>query len=199
MEPDNLNDLSQQLRLPQPPADLETQLKSNFYHQLAQERRQTQRSFYFPALAAAMLLTLGVVLYQWWLPPDFIQAAQLHTLHEAALHGHFASPDYTTWRTRLGLPDAPNDAELVLIKDCAVQGELFKHLRFQYADGNSVDLLVAQRTSSPIMGKGGNALHGFWLAARRDSLWMLAMYRDAVAEERAQHLVQHWTTVKPVS
>ncbi len=194
MEPDSFEALEKQLRLPQPPVDFEAQLKSNFHHQLAQERQQKRRSLYLPALAASLLLSLIFSFYYGWQQPRFIQAAQAHTLHETALHGQFATPDYTTWRTRLDLPEAPSEAQLVLLKDCTVKGEPFKHLRFQYADGNSVDVLVAHSSTAPINGQGGNALKGFWMTAHKDSLWMLALYRDATTAERAQHLIHLWTT-----
>jgi len=195
MEPDKLDDLKKQLELPQAPADLETQLKNNFCHQLAKEQQQQRRNFYLPALAASVLLTLVVSFYHWQQPPRFIQEAQAHTLHEVALQGHFAKPSYTAWRTRLGLPEATAEAELVLFKTCMVEGKFFKHLRFQYVDGNSVDLLVAQHSNAPVSGQGGDVLKGFWLTAQKESLWMLALYRDETSAERAQKLVQHWTSL----
>lgn len=193
MEPDHPGQLPELLRHPRPPADLAARLKQNFAHQFAEEQRQQRRFTGYRAVAAGVLLVASVALHQlWWVPASFIRDAWTHTEHEAMLTGQFAAPAYGVWRAMVDLPEAPADASLVLIKDCSVQARTFKHLRFQYPDGNLVDVLVARHAPVPLRGQGGDSSQGYWLSARNDSLWLLTLYRSPAAADHARSLLRQW-------
>lgn len=134
--------LRRRLRVPEPPARLRAQLHRNLWAQSAQRRRPCIRRYAVVALLALGLSAL-LLLFRPFPGTELsavLAAARQHAHDETSLQ-EIDSTDFARWLKSVS-GQAPDRDHLVLFKTCVVDGVTVKHLRLQFADGTSVDLMI---------------------------------------------------------